>query len=141
MAGDSRVSNDSIAVHQAKPKVYVCGNVVLGCAGSGSFERALCLVDWTQDWCKEIEKHRKALGVDEDGEVLIGRAGRLYYYEAKGCFETEERYAACGSGALVCLGYLAATPGVPARERVRGAVQAAIQHVPSCGGKVSVVSC
>lgn len=140
MAGDSRVSNDSWAVSQARPKVWLHGDVVLGQSGAHSFERALALVDWSQDWCKEIEKHAKALGIEPDGEVLIGRAGSIWYYEAKGMYECAERYAAIGSGALVCLGYLAATPGVPARERVRGAVQAAIQHVPSCGGKVSVVS-
>jgi len=146
MAADSRVSSDGIAVNQAAPKIHGYApdsddrpTILVGSAGDGAAERVIDLVDWTRgDWAAEIAKHRSDLGIEADCQLLIGRAGRLWYYEAGCCYESAERYAATGSGCLVCLGYLAATPGVPPQERVRGAVRAAIMHVPSCGGKVRV---
>ena len=141
MASDSRVSDGSKwATNDSRGKLRRSwrGDVV-GYSGDDA-SRVLDRVDWTSaDLAGEIEKQAEALGL-EDFELLIGRGGKLWYYETGTLWPTAERYAAIGSGSLVCLGYLAGTVGLPPQDRVRGAVRAAIEHVPTCGGRVWILS-
>jgi len=140
LAGDSRAGNDAFVVAQRRPKVALYGVVAVGAAGDARFDPVLAAVDWSRDWLTEIRKHAAAIDVPLDcGELVIGHRGRLYYYDSGSIFEAAERYAACGSGALVCIGYLAASEGLPPQNRVRGAVAAAAKHVPTVGGKVTVI--
>jgi 20S proteasome alpha/beta subunit len=137
MASDSRVSEGNVAVQQVRSKLYLVDGTIIGCSGEVPPDRLITtLIDWRDPagWDVEIDRHAKAVGAT-DFDLLIGRGARIWYWEGSGCYETG-RYAALGSGCAVCLGYLAGTVGVPPKERVRGAVRAAIEHVPSCGGKI-----
>src|SRR5690606_33529549 len=144
MASDSRVGTNAWAHELGESKVTIArDDLLVGHAGS-SAERVLRAVDWdAQDLALEIDRHIKRLDMqgDADFELLIGRGGKLWYYDGRTVWPCADRYASIGSGSLVCLGYLAATPGVPPQDRVRGAVRAAITHVPTCGGKIWVHSC
>lgn len=135
MACDSRVSNSSLAV-ECGSKLATFGSTVVGYSGLAVL-RLVASIDWSGSFEPEIVRRAKELGLElGDFDLLIGRGGRLWYYESGTVYESGVRYAAIGSGASVCLGYLAGTVGVPPLERVRGAIRAAADHCPSVGGRI-----
>ena len=144
MAGDSRSGGETFVVQLRRPKVEVrTGGVVVGGSGSVAFDRVLDRVDWARGpsaWLEDILKHCAQCEVKpKAGECVIGFQGRLYYYDDGMIYEPSEKYAACGTGALVCMGYLAGSYLLPPQDRVIGAVKHAALHVPSVGGKVRSV--
>jgi len=139
MASDTRVGNDEACVRQRLPKIerLADGSVLVGYAGGVGVERTVRSVDWAADWESEILRRATEQSADvSEFDLLIGHKGRLWFFQDRSIFEAGAKYAAIGSGELVCLGYLAATAGEPPESRVRGAVRAAIEHVPTCGGRV-----
>lgn len=149
MASDSRASDSGIAVEQGEPKWCAWGSTIVGFAGDSEAEQVWRRVPWDRlrpdQWADAIRKVRRARDGATDPMLVIGRptdhGPALWYYEGGCVYPSADAYAATGSGTLVVLGYLRATRrSTSPSSRVRGAIEAAIQHVPSCGGRTWVGS-
>lgn len=144
MAADSAVSWGDRKQSMASPKVWRCGEYVMGAAGAAAFDRLLTAVRWDRPIDEMIDQLVAAiarLGMDADeGEALIGYRGGVYYYADRSLFRSGDSFGAVGAGAPHLLGYLDASRGMPPGPRVHAAVRSACRYVDGCGLPVVTVA-
>ncbi len=143
LAGDSAVTVGDVVVTQAPPKVWHQGAFGIGAAGDGVFDSILAGLRWSgREWLlsEALGDLRQALqdAGSPEGEAIIAHAGQLYYL-GDSLFPLRRKYGAVGTGAGVCLGYLAGSVETP-QQRVKGAVQAACEHAAGCRTPVHVIT-
>lgn len=102
------------------------------------------LEDAWQKWLTVVKSRTEAgaknLTVEGTAMVVLTRT-HIYICEADGAVQVRTTYAAHGSGTYIAMGalWLATQDERAAEHAVRGAVLAACEHNPFCGGKIHVL--
>lgn len=160
MAGDRAASNESIIGTLATPKIFKKGEYLIGYAGSMAGKRLAYHFDPPQPGpYVEIDEFMHTTFLNylhnlyeevwiNDGEPLdldlvIGIRDKIYDHNATNMAlnEYSREYLASGSGMEYAYGYLysGANANDP-YQRVSGAVKAAIEFSPTCGGEIDIIT-
>lgn len=149
MGGDSAFSD--MTTHEivacSNRKVFVNGPFVIGFAGSARVGDVLryslvppkhprgcdaarfmrtVFVDTVRETFRKAGLYRKDEPEEVDATVLIGYRRGLYVLDADlHIHEVIDEFAAIGSGGSVASGAMAVSHGVPARQRIKAALEAA----------------
>ncbi len=156
LCSDSGASDNDTIVSMTTPKIWqVSENIICGYAGSGGLGQMIQFMKWPEftgnDSMKYlratlapaiIKTREKMAGKDEEeASLLVGiNKGRPELFE----IDTSDYsvfpfdYTAIGSGGPIALGSLFSTLGNSV-DRAHVAVEAAIEHSPSCKGPVSTL--
>jgi ATP-dependent protease HslVU (ClpYQ) peptidase subunit len=159
MAGDRGASDDGTILALDAPKVWKIGPYLIGYAGAMDGERIRYNFKPSIPVGKDIDKFMQTKFVKElrefynefwvdtskegDLGLIIAVRGQIYEHSSADMSLSKYNldYLAMGSGAEYAYGYLFATDKQKnPRNRVMGAVHAAIKFSPSCMGPVDVVS-
>ena len=150
MGSDRSASDGDTILQMTTPKIFRVGNFLIGYSGSqGLGVMSKHLRCWNTepedierflrvDFVKEFKGLREEIGGSDDDHASWLIAYNTYLYEV----DTESfsvfpfDYTAIGSGSAVALGSLYSTPEQSPMHRVHKAVNAAIEHTPTCCGKV-----
>lgn len=159
MAGDRAASNDSIIGTLTTPKVFKSDEFLIGYCGSMAGKRLMYHFDppspsqYTDTdefmhttfltYLKDLyEKIWIGDGEPLDLDLIIGIRGKLYDHNVinMALNEYNRDYMAAGSGMEYAYGYLysGANASDP-YQRAIGAVKAAIEFSPSCGGDIDII--
>jgi ATP-dependent protease HslVU (ClpYQ) peptidase subunit len=144
IGADSRFTTGSRPMSVEKPKILRSGDALIGMAGLMMYMNVLTYnlgeidhpVTMPDDEfvcsvlsgairnCLCAHGYEKATNdSDECMSLLVAYRGRFFRGNTLGLlYESRENYFATGSGGEYALGYLSATEGQPALERVRGAL-------------------
>ena len=159
MAGDRMASTDSTKIKLAEPKVFMKAGYLMGYAGtmSGSKVYHNFMPTWANDiqdingfmqsgFLKELKSFYEEWDIDTSNEaelsLLIAVGGNIYEHHASDMSMTllEDGIASIGSGSEYALGSLYVTPGLPAGDRAKIAVDAANYFSPFCGYGVDIIN-
>ena len=161
MAGDRMASTDSTKIKLAEPKVFFRSGFLIGYAGTmdGSKIKHNFEPSWMNDipsndfdhfmqsdFLKELKSFYEEWGIDTSNEaelsLLIAARGNIYEHHASDMSMTllEDGIGAIGTGSEYALGSLYVTPGLPAGDRAKIAVDAATYFSPFCGYGVDIES-
>jgi ATP-dependent protease HslVU (ClpYQ) peptidase subunit len=158
MAGDRMASNDSAKVKLAEPKVFFAGGFLIGYAGTMSGNKIQHNFEPTfvQDirgdinhfmqsaFLKDLKAFYDEWGIDTSNEaelsLLIAVRGNIYEHHASdmSMILLEDGIGSIGTGSEYALGSLYATPGLPASDRAKIAVDAATYFSPFCGYGIDI---
>ncbi len=131
MAADSNIVNGNIVIGEAV-KIKRLHGCLVGC--SGTWASAAAFFDWFEK-NGTISRPPADVKIEASDDwpvsVLIVKGRKVYCIDGTGHpYEVKGPYFAIGSGAAVALGAMFA--GADARQ----AIQAAIRHDKTCGGRV-----
>lgn len=161
MGGDARASMGWVKQQLSGPKVFRNGPMLLG--GTGAL-RSLQLLQYaltvpehpeglsiegylSTTFVNAVRECFKAAGLasktneqeSHNGAILVGYRGTLAQIDSGyGVLLSAHGYDAVGSGAEVALGALYATEELPARHRVRLALEAATRFSTGVGGPFTI---
>lgn len=159
MAGDRAASNESIIGTLSTPKVFKKGDFLVGFCGSMAGKRLMYHFDPpSPNAFVDVDEFMHTTFLNYlhdlyeniwigDGEpleldLIIGIRGRLYDHNVVNMAlnEYNREYIASGSGMEYAYGYLysGANASDP-YQRAIGAVKAAIEFSPSCGGDIDII--
>ena len=158
MGADRAASDESTVITMYRPKVHVTNKWIFAYAGSVGTGQLLEFVsfpaiDKRADVYKTIKldivKQLKQLiadhGENDDdtgAEFLIGANGRLFEFSSSDWGIVEVTETAGGSGNQIALGslYTTYTLDMDIEDRIRMALEAAIEYSPTCQGPVDILS-
>lgn len=158
MAGDKMASTDSTKIKLAEPKVFFKSGFLIGYAGTMDGSKIMHNFEpsWLNDvrenfdyfmhstFLKELKAFYEDWAIDTSSEaelsLLIAARGNIYEHHASDMSMTllEDGIGSIGSGSEYALGSLYVTPGLPAADRVRIAVDAATYFSPFCGYGIDI---
>lgn len=146
IGGDSSLSGEGqCTIRSASPKVWKAGPYLIGFAGDGDAYSAIfgnldprpprgdldrwMHSDFTTLIKDAIERHPRIEGEEPlSWSLLIGVDGRIFVLDDYGMNRVYKKYCAIGSAAGPAFGVLFATPGLPPKQRIELALEAAFEH-------------
>lgn len=158
IGADRAASDESTVITMYRPKVHVTNKWIYAYAGSVGTGQLIEFVNFpTQDKKAdvyktirlEIVKQLKQLiadhgddGDDNGAEFLIGVNGRLFEFSSSDWGIVEVTETAGGSGNQIALGslYTTYTLDMDIEDRIKMALEAAIEYSPTCQGPVDILS-
>ena len=157
IGGDRAASDGNILLSLSRPKVKVCGDYLIGFAGSLGIGELAHFIDlppvgkniektlrtsFVKSLKNAVEEYGNASHLEDNStDWLIGVQGRLFEISSEdwGVFEFSE--SAIGSGNSIALGSLHTSRNWHDQEkRIRYALQAAVDISPSCSGPIDIYS-
>ena len=157
IGADRAASDDSTIITMCRPKVGVDNKWIYAYAGSVGTGQLLEFVEFpTLDKKADvykvlrlnIVKQLKTLvsehgndGEDNGAEFLIGANGRLFEFSTSDWGVVEVSETCAGSGNQISLGslYTTYTLDMDIEERIKYALEAAIEYSPTCQGPVDIL--
>lgn len=157
IGADRAASDESTVITMYRPKVHVTNKWIYAYAGSVGTGQLIEFVNFpTQDKKAdvyktiklEIVKQLKQLiadhgddGDDNGAEFLIGVNGRLFEFSSSDWGIVEVTETAGGSGNQIALGslYTTYTLDMDIEDRIKYALEAAIEYSPTCQGPVDIM--
>ena len=157
IGADRAASDESTIITMCRPKVGVDNKWIYAYAGSVGVGQLIEFVtfpvlDKKADVYKvlrlNIIKQLKSLvaehgddGDDNGAEFLIGANGRLFEFSSSDWGVVEVSETCAGSGNQISLGslYTTYTLDIDIEERIKYALEAAIEYSPTCQGPVDIL--